>query len=357
MKFWGISWWKWMCILLFIYVFTRGLLVPLKPGILNINPSRFQTGQTAVFELEGYNSNYKKALPRVFIKISDQYLSLVDSVEVVSETKLKITHLFNKYLPVNQKLVMASVIVDSEVDGAAVMPSKLILSQDSINLESGVLAWTLDKSAKFNLKHHYSFPFRNILYETIRNTFFHVSLWFGMFALMFGSLYYSIKVLKNGHSEDDLRAYSMVYIAVIFGILGLLTGSLWARFTWDTWWTNDIKLNMAALSMLIYVAYLILRASIEDPDRRSKITAAYNVFAVVAIIPLIFVLPRLTDSLHPGNGGNPAFGSDDMDNALRTVFYPAVTAFILLGFWMADLWKRVCHLEVYDSFDLVDIKK
>lgn len=130
-----------------------------------------------------------------------------------------------------------------------------------------------------------------------------------------------------------------------------MTGSLWARFTWDTWWTNDIKLNMAALSMLIYIAYLILRASIDDPDRRAKITAAYNVFAVVAIIPLIFVLPRLTDSLHPGNGGNPAFGSDDMDNALRTVFYPSVTAFILLGFWMADLWKRVCVLDAQDSLD------
>ncbi|MBK7232532.1 MAG: cytochrome c biogenesis protein CcsA [Saprospiraceae bacterium] len=351
MRFLGLAWWKWMSIVLFVYVITRGLLVPLKPGILNINPSRFQVGQSVEFEIEGYNSFYTKATPRVFFKISDQYLCRADSIEVISETKLKIKHLFHNYLPVNQKIVMASVIVDSEVDGASVMPSKLILSQDSIELEEGIAAWTLDKPAQFNLKHKYHFPFRNILYETIRNTFFHVSLWFGMFALMFGSLYYSYRVLKYSKPEDDLRAYSMVYVAVIFGVLGLMTGSLWARFTWDTWWTNDIKLNMAALSMLIYIAYLILRASIDDPDRRAKITAAYNVFAVVAIIPLIFVLPRLTDSLHPGNGGNPAFGSDDMDNALRTVFYPSVTAFILLGFWMADLWKRVCVLDAQDSLD------
>jgi len=61
---------------------------------------------------------------------------------------------------------------------------------------------------------------------------------------------------------------------------------------------------------------------------------------LVAVIPLIFVLPRLTDSLHPGNGGNPAFGSQDMDNSLRVVFYPAVLGFMLLGLWIASLVYR-----------------
>lgn len=68
MRFLGLAWWKWMSIVLFVYVITRGLLVPLKPGILNINPSRFQVGQSVEFEIEGYNSFYTKATPRVFLK-------------------------------------------------------------------------------------------------------------------------------------------------------------------------------------------------------------------------------------------------------------------------------------------------
>ncbi|MBK9272601.1 MAG: cytochrome c biogenesis protein CcsA [Saprospiraceae bacterium] len=345
MKILEISWWKWFAVILFIYVLTRGLLLPLKPGIVDLQPSRVASGVHSVIHMTGYNTNYSLDTPRVFFKISNEFLAIADSVVVLSDTRLNIHHKFPPFLPVKQKLVQTSLIVDSELDGAAVIPSKLILSQDSIDLEEGKAAWTLKDSVHFHQKHALRFPYRNILYETIRNTFFHVSLWFAMFSMMLGSLIYSFRVLRTGSKLDDYKAYSLVFVAILFGSMGLATGSIWARFTWDTWWTNDIKLNMAALSMLIYVAYLILRFSIEDPDRRAKVTAAYNVFAVVAIIPLIFVLPRLTDSLHPGNGGNPAFGSEDMDHALRLVFYPSVLAFTLLGFWMAELWQRALLLE------------
>ncbi|NOT38784.1 MAG: cytochrome c biogenesis protein CcsA [Saprospiraceae bacterium] len=199
--------------------------------------------------------------------------------------------------------------------------------------------WSIKEPTFFGIK-KYSFPFRNILYETIRNTFFHVSLWFAMFALLGISVYHSIRYLYKSDLLDDWKAYSQVRTAILFGVLGLITGSIWAKYTWGTWWTNDIKLNMAALSMLIYFGYLIIRAGIEDPDKKARISASFNVFALVAVIPLIFVLPRLTDSLHPGNGGNPAFGSEDMDNSLRMVFYPAVISFILLGIWLSQLVFR-----------------
>ena len=116
--------------------------------------------------------------------------------------------------------------------------------------------------------------------------------------------------------------------------------------------SKDIKLNMAAISLLIYFAYLILRASIDDEDRKARISGAYNIFALVAVVPLIFVLPRLTDSLHPGNGGNPAFGAEDMDNALRLVFYPSVIGFICLGCWMASLLYRLDRIQL--KFDEKD---
>ncbi|MGB3083473.1 MAG: cytochrome c biogenesis protein CcsA, partial [Saprospiraceae bacterium] len=208
------------------------------------------------------------------------------------------------------------------------------------SLKEGIRLWSTDQHPDFHQAKRSLFPYRNILVETIRNTFYHVSLWFAMF-LMFGmSVYFSYRVLKYQDLDADLRSYALVRTGFFFGILGCLTGSLWARFTWETWWTTDIKLNMAALTMLIYLAYLVLRASIDDLDRKARISSAYNIFALVAVIPLIFVLPRLTDSLHPGNGGNPAIGADDMDNALRIIFYPAVLAFMLIGLWMASLLYR-----------------
>lgn len=161
-----------------------------------------------------------------------------------------------------------------------------------------------------------------------------------MFLLFAMSVYHSYRYLKTGDPDADLRSFALVRTGIFFGLLGCATGSLWARYTWETWWTTDIKLNMSALTILIYLAYLVLRAAIEDRDRKARIASAYSIFALVAVIPLIFVLPRLTDSLHPGNGGNPAFGTDDMDNALRMVFYPAVLAFMLLGLWMASLLYR-----------------
>ena len=63
------------------------------------------------------------------------------------------------------------------------------------------------------------------------------------------------------------------------------------------------------------------------------------------LIPLIFILPRLTDSLHPGNGGNPGFNVYDMNSQLRLVFYPAVTGFIFLGLWISDLRLKMLKLK------------
>jgi len=98
---------------------------------------------------------------------------------------------------------------------------------------------------------------------------------------------------------------------------------------------------------LIYFAYLVLRGSLEDEQQRARISAVYNIFAFSAMIPLLFILPRLTDSLHPGSGGNPGFNAYDLDNKLRMVFYPAVLAWTGLGFWLTELrirWRRLVRV-------------
>ena len=157
-------------------------------------------------------------------------------------------------------------------------------------------------------------PVLPILHETIRNLYFHVPMWFTMILVYTVSVVYSIKYLNSANVNDDLIAVESVNTGVIFCFLGLLSGMTWAKFTWGDYWPNDPKLNGAAISTLMYLAYLVLRNSIDEEQKRAKIAAVYNIFAFPVMVVLLFILPRLTDSLHPGNGGNPGFGGYDLDN-------------------------------------------
>ncbi len=189
-------------------------------------------------------------------------------------------------------------------------------------------------------------PRQPILNESIRNVYFHVPLWFAMIILLTTSVIYSVRYLRKGRVDDDTIAVEFANTAIVFGLLGCLTGSIWANFTWGEPWPNDPKLNSVAVGMLMYMAYLILRGSFDDEQRRARISAVYNVFTFAVFIPLIFILPRLTDSLHPGNGGNPGFGKYDMDNAMKWVFRPAVIGFTLLAVWITQLRVRMRRIKL-----------
>lgn len=180
-----------------------------------------------------------------------------------------------------------------------------------------------------------------VLNETVRNLYFHVTMWFAMIILLTISLINSIKYLKNGEQKYDVIAAENANTALLFGILGCITGSIWGNFTWGDPWPNDPKLNSVAVGMLIYFAYLVLRSSFDDDQKRARISAVYNIFAFAIFIPLIFVLPRLTDSLHPGNGGNPGLAPADTNNAMSIVFYPAIIGWTLLGVWITSLRLRL----------------
>ena len=184
-------------------------------------------------------------------------------------------------------------------------------------------------------------PRLDILNETIRNLYFHVPMWFTMIVLFGAAFFYSIKYLRTGNLQDDIYAVQFTNTGIFFSILGMLTGMVWAKYTWGEWWSNDPKQLGTAMSMLIYFAYTILRGGLKDEEKRAKISAVYNVFAFAMLIPLIFILPRMTDSLHPGNGGNPAFAKYDLDSNMRMVFYPAVAGWIMLGWWIAMVKTRL----------------
>lgn len=180
-----------------------------------------------------------------------------------------------------------------------------------------------------------------ILNETIRNLYFHVPMWFGMILLFTWSFVYALKYLRSGDLRNDIRSVEFLKVGVVFSILGMLTGMEWAKYTWGTPWSNDPKQLGTAVCMLTYFAYLILRNGIKDDEKKARISAVFNIFAFAMMIPLLFILPRMVDSLHPGNGGNPGFNSYDLDSRMRMVFYPAVIAWFLLGLWIANLKIRI----------------
>lgn len=188
-------------------------------------------------------------------------------------------------------------------------------------------------------------PRLNILNETIRALYFHVPMWFGMVLLYGYSVYYSIKYLRNPLHDYDIKSVEYANVGTAFGILGMITGMLWANYTWGSPWHGDPKQNGAAIALLVYLAYFVLRASLENEEQCARLSAVYNIFAFAAMIPLLFIIPRLTSSMHPGNGGNPGFNAYDLDSRMRLVFYPAVVAWFLIGLWIASLRIRTRNIQ------------
>jgi heme exporter protein C len=184
-----------------------------------------------------------------------------------------------------------------------------------------------------------SVPARPILNETIRNYYFHIAMWFSMMIFFITSLVYSIKYLRSNDHIFDIYALEYAKIGIVFGVLGLATGSVWAGFTWGAFWSNDPKQLGAVIALLIYLAYLVLRNSMTDMDKRARIGAVYNIFAFAMLFPTIWIIPRMVESLHPGGQGNPAIHAD---GRIALVFWPgALPGWTLLGVWITTLRIRL----------------
>jgi heme exporter protein C len=340
------NWWKILGVLITFYVIIAGFLVPLNPGIVRVSPSRVQAGSVAALEVTGYNTRYDQDIDqiRAWLKLDDGHALKANDISVISPRHLNVRFEIPPFLPTDGRIKDAVLVIDHPPSGMALLPSAVFISQDSMRSDQREDIWK-DEITDLSIQTGFRFPFRNILQETIRNTYFHVAIWFAMFILLITSVVYSVKYLRYPTPDRDIIASNLVRVGILFGILGVATGSLWAKSTWGTYWTNDTKLNMTAVSLLIYMAYLVLRQSIINDEQKARVSAIYNIFAFAAMIPLLFVVPRLNDSLHPGNGGNPALGGEDLDHTMRMVFYPAIIGYTLLGLWISELSVRFERLR------------
>ena len=347
-------WWKILSVVILIYAFTVGMLVPLNSGIEKLSPFKAKTGEELTLVVDTYNTHYTQTKTGIsaWLKLDDDYVIPATQIVVKHDTQLKLKFKIPKFLPSTQKVKDATLLINTAIDGTALLPSAIFITQNEIKAELGAKLCHSTNMMKLQERKGMTFPYRNILSETIRNTYFHVPLWFGMMIILLISMIYSTRYLNTKRIDFDTKAVAYARVGLLFGILGIVTGALWAKFTWGAYWSWDIKQNMSAIALLIYMAYFVLRSSLEDQMQKARVAAVYNIFSFLSLIPLLFVIPRLTDSLHPGNGGNPGFGGEDLDNTMRMVFYPAIIGWTLLGVWMALISYRIDRLgaRYFDAY-------
>jgi heme exporter protein C len=186
------------------------------------------------------------------------------------------------------------------------------------------------------------------LQQTIRNLFFHVPMWFGMMILFITSVVYAVIYLNKPNSKADIYSVEFARTGTVYGVLGLITGAIWANYQWGAPWSSDPKQNGALIAILIYFAYFVLRGSMNDDEKKARIGAVYNIFAFFMLFPTIWILPRLVESLHPGgqgSEGNPGLNGGDLAPSMRLVFWPAVIGWTLLGVWITTLRIRLRTLQ------------
>lgn len=192
-----------------------------------------------------------------------------------------------------------------------------------------------------------------IIHQSIRNLYFHVCMWFVMMIMFIISFVYSILYLRSSKYRNDIYAVNYAAVGTYLGVLGYVTGAIWANYTWLTDQSQSLgsvlkepKLIGAAIALLIYGAYFVLRGSFTDIDKRARVSAVYNIFAFAMLFPSIWIIPRMVGSLHPGapgsDSGNPALNAEkDLDTSMRLVFYPAVIGWTLLSVWISTLRIRM----------------
>lgn len=192
-------------------------------------------------------------------------------------------------------------------------------------------------------------PYLPKLKESIRNLFYHVPMWYVMLFSFLMSFIYAIVYLRKNDEKYDIMSQEFVNTGIWFGCFGMVTGMEWAYIQWGAPWSNDPKQVGAALTLLIYFAYSVLRNSVKEEDKRARLAAVYNIFSFALVIPLVYLVPAHFASLHPGSDNKPFEALKTQDHMLRYVSLPAMVGWILLGLWVFDIRYRTRKIQLKQS--------
>jgi heme exporter protein C len=203
-----------------------------------------------------------------------------------------------------------------------------------------------------------AFPMIQGLGELGRNILFHVPMSMVAFVAFFLGTIYSILFLVKKNYDFDRRARAASAGGFIFTLMATITGSIWARFSWGTFWNWDPRETSIFILLLIYAAYFMLRSLLEESEeKKARIAAVYNIIAFVTVPFLMFILPRITQSLHPGGGSlipntnaqeAPIInlsGNTHIDRTLLNMQWVSVLLFLFVFLWIKDLYTRILRLQ------------
>ena len=186
--------------------------------------------------------------------------------------------------------------------------------------------------------------------------YFHVATaWVGMMGFMVAGIAGIIYLWKKDLKWDIVEVAAVEISLVFFGIT-IVMGSIWARPIWNTWWTWDPRLTTATVMLLIYLAYLMLRQGIEDPDRRARFGAVYAIVGSLSV-PLTYFSARIFRTIHPiviGSGDPSATGSFDMSPLMTQTFMFSLFTFTFI---FIDLfWHRIRLGQKADQVEQLRLK-
>jgi heme exporter protein C len=191
-------------------------------------------------------------------------------------------------------------------------------------------------------------PRERTMGDVQRIFYFHLgSAWVGFFAF-FITMVSGVLYLWQGEQRWDVIGNSSAEVGTVFMTMAIVSGSLWARPVWNTWWTWDPRLTISAIQWLLYLAYFMLRAGIEDPGRRARFSAVYGIIAFLTV-PLSFLSIRIWRTIHPvvvgGDSGASAEGAFSMTASMRTTLFFSLATFTVLYFSLLRHRLRLAWAE------------
>jgi heme exporter protein C len=199
-------------------------------------------------------------------------------------------------------------------------------------------------------------PMEAVMGQVQRVFYFHVAAgWVGMLSFLTAAIA-GVAYLRTGARKWDIIELSSVEIGIVFSFINVVTGAIWARPIWNTWWTWDPRLTTATIMLLIYAAYLMLRAGIDDPNRRARFGAVYAIVGFLSV-PLTFFSARLFRTIHPvviGTNQPGAEGAFDMTPLMLQTFLFGLLTFSFI--FVVLLWHRVRIGKLADEVEQLKLK-
>ena len=195
----------------------------------------------------------------------------------------------------------------------------------------------------------YEMPVIPALEQKARIIFFHVpTAWLSVIAFL-TSMVYGIRYLRSRNLTDDVKSSAAAGLGFMFCVLATVTGAVWAKFNWGSYWNWDPRETSIFVLLLIYGAYFSLRSAVEAEEKRAALSSVYSIVAAVTVPFFIFIMPRIMTGLHPGAKGDPEGSGPVVDFKMapnmRVIFFASLIGFTLLFYWIFNLRVRAGLLE------------